>query len=573
MTVPLVFEITVFAKAADGALTKQISLGPDGTIKSDGSACTMARGKARRARVRNVGELAELIEGTRSSEALALGRLREDLPDTVEVVPKRTLDQVDGVTHPDVIARTASNIVYRRESPAFALLDFDTKGMPADVVARLGERGGFWAALESVIPEMAGAARMLRRSTSAGLYRADTDEKFAGSNGMHAFLAVRNGADIDRFLKALHARCWLAGLGWMIVGTGGQILERSVVDRVVGNPERLVFEGPPILVPPLAQDKASRRPIVVDGVLLDTVAACPPLSIVEEQKLKEMRAKEKQWLAPEIVKAKEHFIEQQSHRVAKRIGTDLAQARRIVERQCSGILLPDLVLPFDNPELTGVTVGDVLADPARFEGETLADPLEGIEYGICKARIMRRADGSPWIHSFAHGRTVYELKHDARSIAAALTAASVDGLAELFVNFVVAGDLDEDEVERLRDVVSNRTGIGKRALNAKLKRARQEHVARQSRGERERRLADRTDPRPRLAAPPPDAERLPILTAIDDVLAGLQQSEPPMRDAEGCPTEIRCRAPIMLYALLETENDPHEADPIAGPGDAAFDAA
>jgi hypothetical protein len=469
--VPLVFEITVFAKTDDGALTKQISLGQDGTIRSDGSACLMARGTARRARVRNVGELAELIEGMRSSEALALGRLREDLPDAVEVVPKRTLHEANGSARADAIARTASNIIYCPQSPAFALADFDTKGMPANVAARLDERGGFWPALESVIPEMAATGRVLRRSTSAGLYRADTGEKFAGSNGMHVFLAVQNGADIDRFLKTLHDRCWLAGFGWMIVGAGGQLLERSVVDRVVGSPERLVFEGPPILVPPLAQDQASRRPIPIDGAPLDTTAACPPLGILEEQKLKEIRAKEKQRLAPEIAKAREHFIERQSERVAQRAGTDLVQARIIVERQCAGILLPDVALPFDDPELSDTTVGDVLADPARFEGETLADPLEGPEYGICKARIMRRADGSPWIHSFAHGRTVYELKHDARSIEATLMKASIDGLAELFVRLVLTGDLDEDAVERLRDIVSNRTGVGKRALSAKLKSA------------------------------------------------------------------------------------------------------
>jgi hypothetical protein len=488
-------------------------------------------------------------------------------------MPKRMLDQADGTPRPDLIARAGTDIVYRPDAMALALLDVDIKGMPADVAARIRERGGFWGTLESVIPELASAARVLRHSTSAGLYRTDTGEKLAGSNGVHVFLTVRNGADIVRFLRALHARCQLAGFGWMTVGAGGQLLERSIIDRVVGNPERLVFEGPPILVPPVAQDLTSRRPIAIDGVPIDTVSACPPLSIVEEQKLKEMRAKEKQRLAPEIAKAKEHFVEQQSQLVAKRIGTDLVQARKITERQCSGILLPDLVLPFDDPEITGTTVGDVLADPARFEGETLADPLEGAEYGLCKARIMRRADGTPWIHSFAHGRTVYELKHDARSIAAALTAASVDGLAERFVNFVLGGDLDEDEVEQLRDIVSNRAGIGKRALNAKLKGAQREHAARLAGEERERRLADRTDPRPRLAAPLPDAERLPILTAIDDVLAGLQESEPPMRDAEGYPTEVRCRAPIMLYALLDTENDLNEADPIASPGDAAADAA
>ena len=50
-----------------------------------------------------------------------------------------------------------------------------------------------------------------------------------------------------------------------------------------------------------------------------------------------------------------------------------------------------------------------LKDPARFVGATLADPLEGPDYGRCKAMVMRRADGTPWINSFAHGRTVYKL--------------------------------------------------------------------------------------------------------------------------------------------------------------------
>jgi hypothetical protein len=32
-----------------------------------------------------------------------------------------------------------------------------------------------------------------------------------------------------------------------------------------------------------------------------------------------------------------------------------------------------------------------------------ADPIEGIEYGRCKAKIMLRRNGSVWINSFAHG--------------------------------------------------------------------------------------------------------------------------------------------------------------------------
>ena len=66
----------------------------------------------------------------------------------------------------------------------------------------------------------------------------------------------------------------------MVVGGGGQLLNRSIVDRLVGAPERLIFEGAPILDPPLAQDHESRRPMVIAGAPLDTVIACPPLTIV-----------------------------------------------------------------------------------------------------------------------------------------------------------------------------------------------------------------------------------------------------------------------------------------------------
>ena len=237
---------------------------------------------------------------------------------------------------------------------------------------------------------------------------------------MHVYVAEKDGADSERFLRALHDRCWLAGLGWMMVSTSGALLERSIVDRMVGGPERLVFEGGPVLVPPLQQDKESRRPIAVDGVALDTVAVCPPLSIVERARLDELKARERERLAPEMAKAREAFVEAQAKKLVARTGMSEKAAKQVIVRQCEGVLRPDIELPFDDPELAGCTVGDVLADPERFEGETLADPLEGVGYGRCVAKIMRRADGTPWIHSFAHGRTIYELKHDAASVRKAM---------------------------------------------------------------------------------------------------------------------------------------------------------
>jgi hypothetical protein len=161
-------------------------------------------------------------------------------------------------------------------------------------------------------------------------------------------------------------------------------------------------------------------PVIADGAWLDTLAACPPLTADEKAWLVELRSKAAYRLEGDRDRAREEFIQRQAATLAQRHGITSHAAREIVINQCKGILLPAIILPFDDNDLAGKTVADVLADPAVFEGETLADPLEGIEYGRCKAWIMRGADGTPRIHSFAHGRTVYELKLDAAAVRAAL---------------------------------------------------------------------------------------------------------------------------------------------------------
>ena len=138
-----------------------------------------------------------------------------------------------------------------------------------------------------------------------------------GSDGIHVYVAAKDGADSERFLRALHDRCWLAGFGWMLVSASGALLERSIVDRMVGGPERLVFEGGPVLVPPLRQDKESRRPVAVDGGVLDTVAACPPLTIVETAPgSRNARRRSGERLAPEMAKARAAFVEAQAKSLA-----------------------------------------------------------------------------------------------------------------------------------------------------------------------------------------------------------------------------------------------------------------
>jgi hypothetical protein len=487
----MLVELTRFTKA-DGPLTKRISISPLGTVESDGSACLMARGTAQRLRIADMGELGSVIEKIPDEQAIALGALRNDLPEEVQVVARHKLNGQQ-----NTIARTAANIRFYNKKPAVALLDYDTKGMPPEIAAEIKRHGGFWPALLSVMPTLRPVAHLIRRSTSAGLFRTDTGERLLGSDGLHVYVSVQDGCDEERFLRALHERCWLAGFGWMMVGSGGQLLERSIIDRTVGAPERLVFEGGPILRPPLGQDRDSRRPMAIDGCALNTISASPPLTIVETSRLRDLKAKARHRLAPDSGKARAAFVAGKVKSFAKRTDVSEQTASEIIARQCDGLLLPEIELPFDDADFAGCTVSDVLADPQRFEGATLADPLEGVEYGVCKARIMLHSDGSPWIHSFAHGRTTYELKHSRSTTLAAIKQANNDEVVKTFIRLALAAD----EIEELRNEVAERTGLNKRTISDILKATQNARAADGRQRDFERSIAERTDPRPAIDAP------------------------------------------------------------------------
>jgi hypothetical protein len=371
-------EFVVYTKdPGAGPLSKVITL-VDGKPKSDGSHCRMSRGEAERRLVAGVAELGALIEKLTARQALGYGALRADLSASVRIVSKAKLAETAGA-----VARTSEYVRSDDDAPAFLLLDYDVKDVTPEVGARVAGRGGFWAAMVDVFPDLASAARLVRRSTSSGLY-VERDDKtrdvFPGSDGLHVTLEAANGGDSERALKAAHDRLWLKGFGWSIVGRAGQILERSIIDRSVGRPERLVFEGGPVVKLPLRQDAASRRPEACRGARIDTAAIFKPLSASERHEVARRKAEEEKRLAPEKRRRRAEFIADEARKlVARRPGTSLAAAKVAIEKQTSGILTSNIQLIFDDDEIH--TVAEVLDAPEAFEGRNLADPLEGVDYG------------------------------------------------------------------------------------------------------------------------------------------------------------------------------------------------
>jgi hypothetical protein len=66
------------------------------------------------------------------------------------------------------------------------------------------------------LPALGDVAHLLRRSTSSGLSRSDTGEELPGSDGLHVYVAVQNGTDIERFLRVLHALTPATSTRWAI---------------------------------------------------------------------------------------------------------------------------------------------------------------------------------------------------------------------------------------------------------------------------------------------------------------------------------------------------------------------
>jgi hypothetical protein len=399
------FELTLF-RNANGRLSKRISLNKDNTLNVE-PACSMYEGTAERLRVLTIEAFAETILGMKPNEAISLGCLRADLPDKVSVVTK---DKLNG--HADAIARSTEHVVWGKKAPGIALGDIDLKSAPAAIREKIKQTpGDVWGVLVSVVPELKNTARLVRPSTSAGLYRTDTSEVIAGSNGRHFYFAVRESADIPRFLKVLHQRLWLAGFGWVALSAAGSMLERSIIDVVVGSPERLVFEGAPIVNAPLAQKEESRRPIAKSGNLLDTMAECPDLTAREQVEFNRLVAEAKRQAEPEAAAKREGYIERETAELVKsRPNLGLEEARKVIAERASGVLLAADVLPFRQPELKGSTVADVLTDPDKFVGKSLPDPIEGPSYGASTAMVLRRRTGTIFINSHAHGGIRYELR-------------------------------------------------------------------------------------------------------------------------------------------------------------------
>jgi hypothetical protein len=151
MTAEDIAVITLIKKSSPNPIiSKRIFLDEQGKVCSDGSQCLMAQGTATRATAETAAELAQHIMACGTDQAIALGALRADVPDPAQITTSAKLKD-----NPGAITRSRDFIDYCPGAPAWTLIDFDTKGMPANVAASIEAAGGVWNALLRVAPGLA----------------------------------------------------------------------------------------------------------------------------------------------------------------------------------------------------------------------------------------------------------------------------------------------------------------------------------------------------------------------------------------------------------------------------------
>ena len=111
-----------------------------------------------------------------------------------------------------------------------------------------------------------------------------------------------------------------------------------------------------------------------------------------------------------------------------------------------------------------IAVEDILVDPGQYDGRIGPDPQEGPEYGRTTAMVMAcgRHSGRPFIYSFAHGETFYELVHDADSLVRTVQSERLNQQS-FFVELAAAG-LDPVEEDRVLDMACAPLRTKKRPL-------------------------------------------------------------------------------------------------------------
>lgn len=198
--------VAVNVVESSGRLCKRITFGADESLQIEG-VVQPYEGVITTARVDSMRELSVLLSSFSANQALACCNTPFPAPAPFTTKDGLTADKLAK----GYIARTQEHLKWM-PGPALLPLDHDDKGGAS---LRLPD---FSAALAAVFPPFSDAGQLVTWSSSSCIRRKDNDAELRGPGSFHAYYVIRNGADLERFVRVLQKRLWLAGKGHILIG-------------------------------------------------------------------------------------------------------------------------------------------------------------------------------------------------------------------------------------------------------------------------------------------------------------------------------------------------------------------
>ncbi len=395
--------VTLITNSRGEPLSKRIDL-VDGHLKKK-PAAELVEGHAERVAIASLSQLAELIEGLTSDQALSHGVSEKP---SARIVTKKML--ATGA-YPDAIARDLQHFRWH-DGSGVSMLDFDrlTGGAP-------------WLSHEvdellcRALPWWPMAARLYRPSVSAFVYD-EAGNELSGTGSLRCYALVDKATNIPFLGVAIADALWKAGHGRIEFSGAGSMLVRCPVDTAVWSPERLDFAGPAVLGAGLIQKRPEPRQIA--GGIIDSEAALAngpgKLSVADWQRQSAEVQAAKRKARPEETRRRKAYV-------AKRVREDVeagrseaeakAQWSRAVEHHNLGSDF-GIILQGGAP----ITVGAMLADAETFHDERCGDPLGESDDPRIAYINLKPESGPPYIYSHAHGGIKYDLAAQPESMEA-----------------------------------------------------------------------------------------------------------------------------------------------------------
>jgi hypothetical protein len=383
--------------ATEGSTQKRIIPDKDGKpVKDAEHDLGIYRGQVQTVTVDGPAGFAAVLAGLGANQAITLG-----VTDAANPQRLVTAKKLEGMkTRPaNTVARTLEFFGWATDGYTPTLLDHDPEPGHQPITDQ-----ELWERFVRVMPEFAGAARVVTVSTSSSLYHKETGECLKPASGHHTYIFVRG--DVDRFKAIFQARAWLMGeafckLGSVNRATGTQgVLKRYLIDTAVFSPERLVYEAGALI--PEDAPFVQRRPVPVaydgEGVDLDEIPDLTPDQGELAARLEDDAYRKAKGLA--LVATEQRIIEADPT-LPKAKARAIAQQR--IESCERGTLAPDHILYLQHGG--SIKAGEITP---QHHGLKLRDPQEpDYRNGEYCGKIYCDAPGQWVIVSFAHGGQKY----------------------------------------------------------------------------------------------------------------------------------------------------------------------